>query len=373
MTYQEIDYISINGFKSIRAVEQLKLERINVLIGANGVGKSNFIGIFSFLNAVRDGMLNSYTKKYGGANKILHFGAKFTEELHIKISFKNEVNQYELKLRPTLDDNLYVSKEVVYFWDKSRGFDQPIATVLPSLDNGHEANISSCNLKAIPDWVRFHLSTLRVYHVHDAGMTSPLKRTAKINDNNFLRPDGSNLPAFLYLLKIKFPESYLMIKQTIRMVAPFFDDFILQPDNLNEDSIRLLWSHVNSDQYFDSSDLSDGTLRFIALATLFLQPNKFKPSVIIVDEPELGLHPHAITILASLVRQASTSTQVILSTQSSLLLDHFEPENVLVCDRVDGSTEFRRLSPDDLSAWLEDYSLGQLWEKNELGGRPGNR
>jgi predicted ATPase len=158
----------------------------------------------------------------------------------------------------------------------------------------------------------------------------------------------------------------------VQRVAPFFDDFRLRPDPLNEDTIRLAWRHKNSDQYFGAAALSDGSLRFIVLATLFLQPDEFRPSVILVDEPELGLHPYAITLLASLIKQASLKTQVILSTQSALLLDHFQPEDVLIADRVGASTRLARLEAKPLEEWLEDYSLGQLWEKNELGGRPGS-
>jgi predicted ATPase len=156
----------------------------------------------------------------------------------------------------------------------------------------------------------------------------------------------------------------------VQRVAPFFDDFLLTPDPLNEETIRLAWRHKNSDQYFGASALSDGSLRFTALSTLMLQPDRFLPSVVIIDEPELGLHPYAITLLASLVRQASAKTQVILSTQSSVLLDHFQPEDVLVAERVEGGTRLTRLEASRLANWLEDYSLGQLWEKNEFGGRP---
>jgi len=158
----------------------------------------------------------------------------------------------------------------------------------------------------------------------------------------------------------------------VQRVAPFFDDFVLEPQRLNPTKIRLEWRHKGSDQYFDASSLSDGTLRFIALATLFLQPQQYRPSVILVDEPELGLHPYAITLLAALIKQAARTTQVIVSTQSSLLLDHFTPEDVLVADRVNGGTQFMRPDPERLQKWLKEYSLGQLWEKNELGGRPSN-
>jgi predicted ATPase len=191
-----------------------------------------------------------------------------------------------------------------------------------------------------------------------------------VDDNRFLRPDGANLAAFLYYLHLKRPDSYSLIRRTIQRVAPFFEDFVLEPLRLNEKMIQLEWRHVGSEDYFDASSLSDGTLRFMALATLFLQPEELRPSIILVDEPELGLHPYAITLLASLVKQASVNSQVILSTQSSLLLDHFEPEDVLVAERVNGSTQIRRLEPEPLKVWLDDYSLGQLWEKNEIGGRP---
>lgn len=161
-----------------------------------------------------------------------------------------------------------------------------------------------------------------------------------------------------------------MIRTTVRQVAPFIDDFVLEPFALNPDTIRLEWRHRDSDQHFDVSALSDGSLRFIALATLLLQPEELRPSVILIDEPELGLHPYGLTLLASMIKQASQKTQVIASTQSSVLLDHFEPEDVLVAERVNGGTTLRRLEREPLDAWLEDYSLGQLWEKNELGGRP---
>jgi predicted ATPase len=197
-----------------------------------------------------------------------------------------------------------------------------------------------------------------------------MRKTAKVDDNEFLRSDGSNLAAFLYYLHEKHPESYGLIRRTIQRVAPFFDDFHLRPLKLKRDDIKLEWRHRNSDQYFDASSLSDGTLRFVVLATLFLQPESYRPSAILVDEPELGLHPYAIGMLASLIRQASIATQVIVSSQSSLLLDYFQPEDVLVANRVEGGTEITRPDSAQLATWLKEYSLGQLWEKNELGGRP---
>lgn len=367
MTSVALDFVTIKGFKSIASIEQLSLTPINVLIGANGSGKSNFIEVFSFLHAMREGRLQKYVRRAGGAEQILHFGSKVTKEIEIKISFTERVNQYRIQLRPTDDDSLYPEDERTYFWNQTK-YAHPYEDILAARGDGREAGISNPQSTGVANWVRHRLGMWRLYHVHDTSSSSPMRKTAQLNDNEYLRPDGSNLPAFLYLLRRKHAEQYRLIVRSIQRVAPFFDDFRLQPDRLNEETIRLAWRHKNSDQYFGAAALSDGTLRFIVLATLFLQPEEFSPSVILVDEPELGLHPYAITLLASLVKQASKKTQVILSTQSALLLDHFEPSDVLVADRVGSSTNLMRLEPEPLSEWLEDYSLGQLWEKNEFGG-----
>ncbi len=363
----ELDSITVQGFKSIASIEELKLGAVNVVIGPNGSGKSNFIGVFSFLHAIRKGHLQEYVIKAGGAERVLHFGSKVTEELHLHISFQGGVNEYDIKFQPLGADQLYPSSETVYFWDKKK-YPKPYSNGLSPV--GKEAAISTSKVGKIGDYVRSHLDRWRLYHFHDTSSSSPMKKTADVNDNRYLRPDGSNLAAFLYFLREKHETSYSLIRRTVQRVAPFFDDFQLAPQQLNTDKILLEWKHKGSDAYFDASSLSDGTLRFIALTTLFLQPDSYRPSLILVDEPELGLHPYAITMLASLIKQASPRTQVIVSTQSPLLLDHFQPEEVLVADRIEGGTRLTRLDPFKLEQWLEDYSLGQLWEKNELGGRP---
>lgn len=362
----ELDWITIKGFKSIGSIDKLKLGAINVVIGANGSGKSNFISVLSFLHALKEGHLQEYVIRAGGANRMLHFGAKVTKALMIHVSFEDERNQYSVVLVPSSSDELVPLNETVYFWDKS--YPRPYSEGLSR--NGKEAGISSDRSTKIGGYVKGHFDRWRLYHFHDTSRTSPMKQTVDINDNSYLRPDGSNLAAFLFYLKEKHPASYGLIRRSVQRVAPFFDDFQLGAQNLNPDKIRLEWRHVGTEDYFDAASLSDGTLRFIALATLFLQPESHRPSVILVDEPELGLHPFAITMLASLVKQSATKTQVILSTQSPLLLDHFDPQDVLVADRVDSGTILSRLDVEKLESWLEDYSLGQLWEKNELGGRP---
>lgn len=364
----ELDHLTVQGFKSIASLEKLALGPINVVIGPNGSGKSNFIEVFYLLHAIREGYLQAYVTQAGGAGRLLHFGEKTTTKIHVALSFQGGVNGYSIDLRAGGDDLLLPTDEWVSFWDKSK-YPSPYSESV--YGEKREAGISTSNAPGIAGHVRWHLGRWRVYHFHDTSRSAPMKKTADLHDNQYLRPDGANLAAFLYLLRERHAAEYGLIRRTVQRVAPFFDDFNLQPQRLNPDKILLEWRHKDSEEYFNASSLSDGTLRFIALATLLLQPEQYRPSVILVDEPELGLHPLAITLLASAIRTASQASQIIVSTQSSLLLDQFDPPEVLVAEREEGSTRLRRLEEDKLAAWLEEYSLGQLWEKNVLGGRPG--
>ena len=345
-----LDTITIRGFKSIRAVEGLKLNPINVLIGANGSGKSNFIEVFSLARDVARDRVDEFVARAGGADRILHFGSRTTQQLEIVIAF-DDGEVYELAMTDTTGDSFarmhYTGSPL-----------QPSFTVRPPYDD----EATSGEFRFVDPWV--------AYHFHDTGRASPMKKLNDLYDNRGLRTDGSNLAAFLFLLRSMHPDSYQMIRRTVQMVAPFFDDFDLAPQQLNPEMILLEWRHRGSDAYFNAASLSDGTLRFIALATLFLQPPRLRPPVILLDEPELGLHPYAITLLASLVKQAAVDSQVIMATQSPTLLKHFMPEDVIVANRVNGEAKFERLDAERLEVWLEDYSLGQLWEMNEIGGRP---
>ncbi|MDE0112159.1 MAG: AAA family ATPase [Albidovulum sp.] len=337
-----LDRIEIEGFKSIKHLE-FHLGKVNVLIGPNGSGKSNVLGAMLLLrDTLSDDELVTNVLRSGGANKILHFGAKNTERIRFEIDFHEMPEAYEQELLASEGDNLFARRFPIFGdeqWNSYR-------------------------------WQRQIIRQFRCYHFQDTSPSSPIRKITDLHDNRYLRPNGSNLAAILYFLRQKHSSSYSMIRHTVQLAAPFFEDFQLKPLALNEDKIRLEWRHWGSDAYFDASSFSDGTLRFLSLATLLLQPPRIRPSVIIMDEPELGLHPYAITLLASLIKQASTDSQVILATQSPVLLDHFEPEDVLVADRAGGTTQLTRLDPEQLKAWLNEFSLGQLWEKNEFGGRP---
>ncbi|CDL86179.1 AAA family ATPase [Xenorhabdus cabanillasii] len=353
------DYLSrikITGYKSIAECD-LPIGCLNVLIGANGAGKSNFISFFRLIAIVLDRRLQSFVGKMGGPDTLLHFGRKKTEFIGTKLSFNR--NYYEFELEPTNDNRMMFRNESLH-WDTTDNIGSGYFE--SQIDQLH-TNIRDYN--KLPAMLRW-----RVYHFHDTSDSARVKQTHRINDNDYLREDGANLAAFLYRLKKHHPQHYTRIIKTLQMVAPFFGDFYLRPTPDNTDYIQLEWTEKEQDIPFKASELSDGTLRFILLTTVLLQPEEYMPGSIIIDEPELGLHPYAINVLAGLIKNASNKHQLIISTQSVELVNQFDADDLIVIDKQQGASTFRRLNSEMLSEWLEDYSLGELWKKNILGGRP---
>lgn len=367
-----LEKLTIKNFKSIRE-QTLALGSLNVFIGGNGSGKSNLIQVFRFLREIVNQNLALYTATKGGADALLHFGRKRSPEMALRLEFGEGSisNGYEIKLRFTADDGLVViedslavSEESAQFHDKgkySRPYDQRISSA------SKESKLREAD-SIVARQVLDDLSSFQVYHFHDTSDTAAVKGANDVDDNRVLRPQAENLAAFLYWMQERKPDHFANVQDTVRQIAPFFEEFRLQPSKLNEKKIFLEWKEKGSDAYFTASSLSDGTLRFICLATLLLQPDL--PAVILLDEPELGLHPAAVTLLADLLSSAATRTQVLVATQSVTLVNQFEPECVWTVDREDRQSVFRHLKGEDMTAWLDDYALGELWEKNVLGARP---
>lgn len=319
--------------------------------------------------------LRNYTSKEG-ADNFLYFGRKTTQKIKSSIVFRNGNirNTYTFELEPNNDDSFFFTSEQISvigggYYTKVR--DIPIInnneTSLYNFSR-NDSNAYGSNKSTISSYVIEAFKQFKVYHFHDTSESAKVKLKGSLDDNIILKEDASNLAAFLYRLQEKNVGSYRQIEGLIKQVAPFFNEFNLKPSALNPDEIRLEWLEVGSDKYFNAHSLSDGTIRMICLATLFLQPTP--PSTIIVDEPELGLHPFAIQLLASLIKSASKKSQVIISTQSVTLINQFTPEDVIVVDRQNQQSVFRHLSHDELELWQEEYALGEIWEKNLIGGRP---
>lgn len=286
---------------------------------------------------------------------------KFTKSVQAKLEFG--ANSYRMLLEPEVSGGLFFSSET--------GCCEGIGTFDFSVPHLESRVVTT--LAGHPDRETLHplveaLQKCRVYHFRDASETAGIKLPGQVNDNRFIRPDASNLAAFLRVIKLTQASRYERIRETIQLVAPFFDDFLLEPMAENPDLIRLEWRQRGLDYPFLAHHLSDGTLRFMALTTILLQPTP--PSTMVVDEPELGLHPFALELLAALFHEASDHTQLLVSTQSPALLNHFDPEHVVVVERKDGASVFKRLDPATLEHWLDDYSLGELVQKNVIEAGP---
>ncbi len=378
----QLQSITIKGYKSIRSLVDFEIRPINLLIGSNGAGKSNFLSAFKFLASVVGDNFPVEVQVWGGPDALLHYGRKITPRLEMDVCFKYEQNPnlqyrgrmqngYKISLEPTRDNEFVFVQEVP--WLYVEGHHRALEY---SLGPGHRTarvtNDQNDASKKVSAHVKEKLKSWRQYHFHDTGDTALVKRPNRVYDNDRLQEDAGNLAACLrrWAKLPIYQSNYQRIVETIHLVAPFFSDFVLRLDEESE-MIDLEWREIGRpDSTWKAHVLSDGTLRFMCLASLLLQPEHFLPDIVIIDEPELGLHPFAINVLAGLIKRAAETKQVIVSTQSVELLNAFEPEDLVVVERENNASVFKRLDADDLKDWLEDYALGELWKRNILGGRP---
>ncbi|HEX8659381.1 MAG TPA: AAA family ATPase [Hymenobacter sp.] len=366
--YQRLKLVMVQGFRSLADVN-LEIRPLNILIGPNGAGKSNFVSLFTFIRNIVNGHLQLYTGVQGGANKLLYYGAKTTSKMELAFSFPP--NHYRAQLVPTSADRFVFGYEACYF-DKDWG---PGTHGENINSGGEESRLGVFGIQpqgSVPKYVLQALQSWRVYHFHDTSAAAGVKQSVARYDNLVLKEDASNLAAFLLEMQENEAKNshYKRLVRTIQLVIPFFKDFLFRPAPTGAQMLQLEWQDRNSpDTVFNAHDLSDGSLRFICLAALLLQPDL--PSLILLDEPELGLHPSAIHVLAGLLRRASDRATVIASTQSVNLVNEFDADDIIVVDRNErGASTFTRQHNEQLKQWLERYSLGELWEKNVIGGTP---
>jgi predicted ATPase len=346
----------LRGFKSIRSCD-VTLKNLTVMIGPNGAGKSNFIGFFRLVQQMLKASLQVYTGKQGGPDALLHFGRKKTETLQAELFF-DDIG-YKFSLEPTRDNRMMFADESL--WQKGAGD--------ASLGSGHFESKLKDHGDPAAQYLIPNVKNWCLYHFHDTGESALVKQRHGIHDNLNLKPDARNLAAFLFRLQKNFPENYARIVRLVQIIAPFFGDFHLHPDTDNPDYIELQWMEKGEDTPFKAHQLSDGTLRFICLATVLNQPEECLPQIILIDEPELGLHPRAIGFLASMLRSVSKRRQIIVSTQSVTLVNGFSIDDLIVVDRKEGVSVFESHSEQEFENWLKEYTVGDLWEKNVLGGR----
>jgi predicted ATPase len=362
----QLKRLSIRGYKSIYALEDFELRSLNVLIGANGAGKSNFISLFRMLADVAEQRLQLFVQIEGGADALLFGTRKRTAKMDVTVEFG--ANGYQFSLEPSGDRLIFASEEMLSIVGAATLPGRSINIYGVGAGNA-ETKLPEVAQGPFMPYARKAIGAWRVYHFHDTSRSAPVRAPQAVRDNLRLKSDGGNLAPFLRHLRERYSECYERIVQTVRMVAPFFGGFVYRSDP--GERIELEWFEADdADTPLGVRQMSDGTLRFICLATLLLQPPELRPDTILIDEPELGLHPYALAVVASLLQQAAETRQLVVSTQSIELINEFQPEDVIVVDRRDGASTFKRLDEQELADWLKDYGLGELWERNILGGGP---
>ncbi len=372
--------VSLSGYKSIASQndsQTIDFQNTTVIIGANGAGKSNLVSFFKMLNLMTTGALQEYIARHGGANSLLHYGSKQTERIEADLKFVQDENidSYSFALSHASGDTLIFTNEELSWHDTAK-YPKPHKVQLGS---GHKESLLYAEMSSAEDSTAKEiyqvLRSCQVFQFHDTSLTSTIRNKVYIENNKFLYSDAGNLAPFLLALKNnnKYNKYYQRIVERIKLVMPEFGDFDLSPGEFSSESILLNWRERDEHEYvFGPHQLSDGTLRFMALAALLMQPPELLPAIIIIDEPELGLHPLAISILAGMVRSASQHSQVILATQSPRLVDEFDIDDIVVIERDKKSKKsiFKKLNSVELQYWLDDYSVSELWEKNVFGGQP---
>jgi predicted ATPase len=359
--------LNVKGYKSIKEIKGFEPRSINILIGPNGSGKSNFISFFKFLSWMlnSDGKLQEHVAYLGGANDILHDGVDITKSIdaEIKLQTNAGVNEYAFSLMFAKPDKL-VFKNEKYRFTKNDFIGEPRWS---SCGVGHEEahlpEVDNPTANAILGLLR----KLIVYQFHNTSDTAPMRLKWSAEDGRWLKQNGENLGSFLYRLQRQEKAYYTRIVKFIRLVLPFFDDF-----DLDEEfgQILLRWREKGTNKVFNAGQASDGMLRTIALISLLAQNPKDLPAVLFLDEPELGLHPSAIDAVAGLIKTVSSDCQVFVATQSISLVNNFELDDLVVIERKGRNSEYSRPDSENLKSYLEEFSTGEIWEKNIIGGRP---
>jgi predicted ATPase len=368
--------ISLRGFKTFRELKHFEPHSLTVLIGPNGAGKSNFISFFRLLSwALGDpGQLQIHIAELGGASSILHIGAAVTPETEAILNLNTDsgINEYGFRLFHAAGDTLIFADEWFSFRCVGGNRAASLGQVRdrPSLGAGHKESrllSEAANGNQTAKVILGMLRRIIVHQFHNTSPTARIRNKWNTEDGRWLREDAGNLAPFLFRLQSGEPKYYQRIVDTIRLILPFFATFELQPEY---GSLLLRWRELGSDHVFNAAQAADGMLRVMALVALLQQPERDFPAVLIIDEPELGLHPYAIEILAGLLKAAAKHVQVIVATQSVSLIDRFDPQDIVVTNRSGRETTVHRLGPEEFADWLKDYTLSELWEKNVLGGRP---
>ena len=361
-----IKSVTIEGFRSLRSIQNLQLPQLAVLIGANGAGKSTLIRFFEMLSwMLKSKSLQEFVLRQGGGDDQFFMGARKTPRIHAELCLETAsgLNDYRFDLAHlSAGDSVMVMHEAYRY--SAHGIPTKAKwTEIAAV--GKESSLLEQKHKTAKTIVNL-LRQCSTYQFHDTSPNAAIHNRWDITESFRLRSDGGNLAAVLLNLRSTDDKRYALIVKQIRRVLPAFKDFVLEQE---AGKVLLRWVGQQSDKVFGSHLTSDGSLRLFCLLTLLNMPPERLPDVMLFDEPELGLHPHAVSLVAEMFKRLSKKRQIFLATQSPYLVDCFELENIIIASANQGETLLRNLPRAQYQAWLDDeYQLSDLWLKQVVGG-----
>lgn len=360
-----IEKVSIEGFRSLKSIQELKLSKLSVLIGGNGVGKSSFIRFFEMLSwLLKSQNLAEFVLRQGGGDDQFFMGARQTPRIQAKLALATEAgtNEYRFELAHiSAGDKIMVLNEAYRF--SANHFDNK-ARWSEIAEAGHEAKLPSIQNRTAQTICKL-LRQCATYQFHDTSSNALIHQRWDTSDCAYLRSDGANLAPILLDIKTSDFARYKHIVRQIQRVFPTLEDFILEP---YAGKVLLRWKGKHSDKGFGTHLTSDGTLRLFCLITLLCLPIDRLPDVMFFDEPELGLHPHAITLVSEMMKRVAQNRQVFIATQSPYMVDCFDLESIIIAEEEQGATLLSRLNPEKYQEWLDDnYLISDIWLKTPVG------
>lgn len=358
--------VSIQGFRSLKSIENLELPQLTVLIGGNGAGKSTLIRFFEMLSwMLKSKNLQEFVMRHGGGDDQFFMGARQTPRIHAELCLDTEKGQNDYRfdlVHLSAGDTVMVMNEAYRY---SANNISTKADWIQIDAVGKESGLLEQTNKTAKT-IAALLRQCSTYQFHDTSMNAAIHNRWDVTESFRLRSDGGNLAAVLLDLRKTDGKRYELIVQQICRVLPAFKDFVLEEE---AGKVLLRWGSRQSDKVFGSHLTSDGSLRLFCLLTLVNLPPDRLPDVMFFDEPELGLHPHAITLVAEMFKRLSLKRQIFLATQSPYLVDCFELENIIVASANNGETVLRNLPREQYQEWLDDeYQLSDIWLKQAVGG-----
>jgi predicted ATPase len=383
MAYIKIKRIKIHGFKSLKEID-FELRPLNVLIGPNNGGKTNFLDFFAFLSEAAHEQLQDAIARRGGFHSLVFAGyadpknQKLFWEIQCETPIvENPRISYKTTLTSTLSFPPGTKVEEESLGGQDLGVRKRPFSDLEKILAGHkilekpklkeeELVIAQEPKELVEFMFRDYMRSWTIYEFSTAE-NSPLRREQSLKADIRISPTGDNLASVLHNLREQgqYREAYNEIIKTLKAAFPAFKDLHF-PSGGGEGKIIIRWEE-GFRRDFSANVLSDGVLKFLCLATLLLSSDP--PDIICIDEPEIGLHPGLIGLVAEMLVAASEKTQLIVATHSPQLITHLKPEDVVVVERENGATVLKRLPAEQLQSWLRDFTLGELWLTGVIGGR----